>query len=115
MACWGGGARVQTTYTFLGCARYAAGRRSGVGARLAREGGVEALVMCLIGECGESEAAKQDTFCDVVLGSMVGKLDIIDGDHKEGTLSGSSKGKEHICDIKESTLQPCSSKGKETI
>src|SRR5215216_492297 len=64
------------------------------------------------------------TFCDAGLGSTTSKSDLIDGDHEEGTLSGSSKGKEPICsskgkapvcDIREGTLQPCSSKGKEPI
>ena len=66
----------------------------------------------------------KDTFCDAGLGSSAGKSDLIDGDHEEGTLSVSSKGKEPICsskgkapicDIRERTLQPCSSKGKEPI
>ena len=66
----------------------------------------------------------KDTFCDAGLGSTASKSDLIDGDHEEGTLSGSSKGKEPICsskgkalvwDIREGTLQPCSSKGKEAI
>ena len=66
----------------------------------------------------------KDTFCDAGLGSMASKSDLIDGDHEEGTLSGSSKGKEPICsskgkapvcDIREGTLQSCSSKGKEPI
>ena len=66
----------------------------------------------------------KDTFCDAGLGSIASKSDLIDGDHEEGTLSSSSKGKEPICcskgkvpvcDIKEGTLQPCSSKGKEPI
>ena len=66
----------------------------------------------------------KDTFCDVGLGSTASKSDLIDDDHKEGTLSGSSKGKEPIFsskgkapvyDIREGTLQPCSSKGKEPI
>ena len=47
----------------------------------------------------------KDTFCDAGLGSTTSKSDLIDGDHKEGTLSGSSKGKEPIC----------SSKGKEPV
>ena len=72
-------------------------------------------------------------FYDTGLGSTASKSDLIDGDHEEGTLSGSSKGKEPICsskgkepiysskgkapvcDIREGTLQPCSSKGKEPI
>ena len=33
------------------------------------------------------------TFCDAGLGSTASKSDLIDGDHEEGTLSGSSKGK----------------------
>ena len=66
----------------------------------------------------------KDTFCDAGLGSTASKSDLIDGDHEEGTLSGSSKGKEPICsskgkapvcNIREGTLQPCSSKGKEPI
>ena len=66
----------------------------------------------------------KDTFCDTSLGSIASKSNLIDSDHEEGTLSGSSKGKEPIfssngkesvCDIKEGTLQPCSSKGKEPI
>lgn len=57
----------------------------------------------------------KDMFCDAGLGSSAAKSDLIDGDHEEGTLSGSSKGKEPICDIREGTLQPCSSKGKEPI
>jgi hypothetical protein len=57
----------------------------------------------------------KDTFCDAGLGSSATKSDLIDGDHEEGTLSASSKGKEHICDIREGTLQPCSSKGQEPI
>ena len=66
----------------------------------------------------------KDTFCDAGLASTASKFDLIDGDHEEGTLSGSSKGKEPIysskgkepiCDIREGTLQPCSSKGKEPI
>ena len=66
----------------------------------------------------------KDTFRDAGLGSTASKLDLINGDHEEGTLSGSSKGKEPICsskgkepvcDIREGTLQPFSSKGKETI
>ena len=66
----------------------------------------------------------KDTFCDASLGSTASKLDLIDGDHDEGTLSGSSEGKEPICsskgkapvcDIREGSLQPCSSKGKEPI
>jgi len=66
----------------------------------------------------------KDTFCDAGLGSTASKSDLIDDDHEEGTLSGSSKGKEPICsskgkasvcDIREGTLQPCSSKGKEPI
>ena len=35
----------------------------------------------------------KDTFCDAGLGSAASKSDLIDGDHEEGTLSGSSKGK----------------------
>ena len=35
----------------------------------------------------------KDTFCDAGLGSTASKSDLIDGDHEEGTLSGSSKGK----------------------
>ena len=63
-------------------------------------------------------------FCDAGLGSTASKSDLIDDDHEEGTLSGSSKGKEPICSSKgkelvcnigEGTLQPCSSKGKEAI
>ena len=66
----------------------------------------------------------KDTFCDAGLGSIASKSDLIDSDHEEGTLSGSSKGKEPICsskgkapvcDIREGTLQPFSSKGKEPI
>ena len=66
----------------------------------------------------------KDTFCDAGLGSTTSKSDLIDGDHEDGTISGSSKGKEPICsskgkvsvcDIREGTLQPCSSKGKEPI
>ncbi|KAE8801437.1 La-related protein 6 [Hordeum vulgare] len=57
----------------------------------------------------------KDTFCDAGLGSTTANLDLIDGDHKEGTLSGSSKGKDPIYDITEGTLHPCSSKGKEAI
>ena len=66
----------------------------------------------------------KDTFCDAGLGSTASKSDLIDGDHQEGTLSGSSKGKEPICsskgkapvcDIRDGTLHPCSSKGKEPI
>ena len=57
----------------------------------------------------------KDTFCDAGLGSSSAKSDLIDGDHEEGTLSASSKGKEHICDIREGTLQSFSSKGKEPI
>ncbi|KAE8821281.1 hypothetical protein D1007_00669 [Hordeum vulgare] len=40
---------------------------------------------------------------------------IDDADTDEGTLSICSKGKESIRDIREGTLQPCSSKGKELI
>ena len=57
----------------------------------------------------------KDTFCDAGLGSTASKSDFIDGDHEEGTLSGSSKRKEPICDIREGTLQSSSSKGKEPI
>ena len=66
----------------------------------------------------------KDTFCDAGFGSTTSKSDLIDGNHEEGTLSGSSKGKEPICsskrkapvcDIREGTLQPCSSKRKEPI
>ena len=66
----------------------------------------------------------KDTFCDTGLGSIASKSGLIDGDHEEGTLSDSSKGKEPICsskgkdpicNIREGTLQPCSSKGKEPI
>ncbi|KAE8803341.1 La-related protein 6 [Hordeum vulgare] len=57
----------------------------------------------------------KDTFGDVGLGSTAAKLDLIDGDHKEGTLSGSTKGREPICDIREGIQQPCSSNGKEHI
>ena len=66
----------------------------------------------------------KDMFCDAGLGSTASKSELIDGDHEEGTLSGSSKGKdpifssngkEPVCDIREGTLQPCSSKGKEPI
>ena len=58
------------------------------------------------------------------MGSTASKLDLIDGDHEEGTLFGSfkweepicsPKGKALVCDIREGTLQPCSSKGKEPI
>ena len=58
------------------------------------------------------------------MGPTASKSYLIDDDYEEGTLSGSSKGKEPICsskgkelvrDIKEGTLQPCSSKGKEPI
>ena len=38
----------------------------------------------------------KDTFYDAALGSTASKSDLIDGDHEEGTLSGSSKGKEPI-------------------
>ena len=72
----------------------------------------------------------KDTFCDADLGSTASKSDLIDGDHEDGTPSGSSKGKEPIysskgkepiysskgkepvCDIRESTLQYCFSNGK---
>ena len=66
----------------------------------------------------------KDTFCDAGLGSTASKSDLMDGDHEEGTLSSSSKGKEPIYsskgkapvyDIREGTLQLCSSKGKEPI
>ena len=66
----------------------------------------------------------KDTFCDAGLGSTASKSDLIDGDHEEGSLFGSYKGKEPICsskgkapvcDNREGTLQPCSSKGKEPI
>ena len=66
----------------------------------------------------------KDMFCVAGLGSTTSKSNLIDGDHEEGTLSGSSKGKEPICssngkapvyDIREGALQPCSSKGKEPI
>ena len=66
----------------------------------------------------------KDMFYDAGLGSTASKSDLINGDHEEGTLSGSSKGKEPICSskgiapvckIREGTLQPCSSKGKEPI
>ena len=57
----------------------------------------------------------KDTFCDTGLGSTASKSDLIDGDHEEGTRSGSSKGKEPVCHIREGTLQPCYSKGKEPI
>jgi hypothetical protein len=66
----------------------------------------------------------KDTFCDAGLGSTASKSDLIDGNHEEGTLSGSSKGKEPICsfkgkepvcDIREGTLQSFFSKGKEPI
>ena len=57
----------------------------------------------------------KDTFYDACLGSTASKSDLINGDHEEGTLSGSSKGKAPVCDIREGTLQPCSSKGKEPI
>ena len=57
----------------------------------------------------------KDTFCGAGLVSTASKSDLIDGDHEEGTLSGSSKGKVLVCDIREGTLQSCSSKGKEPI
>ena len=66
----------------------------------------------------------KETFCDAGLGCTASKSDLIDGDHEEGTLSGSSKekepicfskGKEPVCDIREGTLQSCSSKGKDPI
>ena len=66
----------------------------------------------------------KDTFYDASLGSTATKLDLIDGDHEKGTLSGSSKGKQPICsskgkapvlNIRDGTLQLCSSKGKEPI
>ena len=66
----------------------------------------------------------KDTFCAAGLGSTASKSDLIDGDHEGGTLSDSSKGKDpicsskgkaHVCDIGEGTLQPCSSNGKEPI
>ena len=40
----------------------------------------------------------KDTFYYAGLGSTASKSDLINGDHEEGTLSGSSKGKEPICD-----------------
>ena len=46
----------------------------------------------------------KDTFRDVGLGSTASKSDLIDSDHEEGTLSGSSKGKAPVCDIREGTL-----------
>ena len=55
----------------------------------------------------------KDMFCDAGLGSTASKSDLIDGDHEEGTLFGSSKGKEPIWssngkepvyDIREGTL-----------
>ena len=66
----------------------------------------------------------KDTFCNAGLGSTASKSDLIDDDHEDGTLSGSSKGKEPICsskgkapvcNVREGTLQSCSSKGKEPI
>ena len=57
----------------------------------------------------------KDTFYDAGFGSTASNSDLIDSDHEEGTLSGSSKGKVPVCDIREGTLQPCSSKGKEPI
>ena len=39
----------------------------------------------------------KDTFCDAGLGSTASKSDLINGDHEEGTLSGSSNGKDPIC------------------
>ncbi|EMS51604.1 ABC transporter B family member 2 [Triticum urartu] len=64
------------------------------------------------------------TRSDAGLGFTASKSDLIDGDHEDGTLSGSSKGKEPICsskgkapvcNIREGTLQSRSSKGKEPI
>ena len=42
----------------------------------------------------------KDTFCDAGFGSTASKSDLIDGDHDEGTLYGSSKWKEPICSSK---------------
>ena len=62
----------------------------------------------------------EDTFCDADLGSIASKSDLMDGDHEEGTLSGSSKGKSPSTRQRAKrpsarTLQLCSSKGKEPI
>ena len=48
----------------------------------------------------------KDTFCDTGLGSTASKSDLIDSDHEEGTLFGSSKGKAPVCGIREGTLHP---------
>ena len=57
----------------------------------------------------------KDTFCDAGLGSTASKSDLIDGDHEEGTLFVSSKGKEPVCDNMERIQGPCSSHGNEPI
>ena len=42
----------------------------------------------------------KDMFCDAGLGSTASQSDPIDDDHEEGTLSGSSKGKQPISSSK---------------
>ena len=46
----------------------------------------------------------KDTFYDAGLRSTTSNSGLIDSDHEEGTLSGSSKGKAPVCDIREGTL-----------
>ena len=51
------------------------------------------------------------------LGSLIAKSDLIDHDHdhEEGTHEGSSKVKQPICDIRESTMGLCSSNWKDPV
>ncbi|KAE8785244.1 La-related protein 6 [Hordeum vulgare] len=46
----------------------------------------------------------KDKFCNAGLGSTTPKTNLIENIHEEGTLSGSSKGKEPTWDIREGTL-----------
>ena len=49
------------------------------------------------------------------LGSSIAKSYLIDHDHEEGTLKGSFKVKQPICDIRECTMGLCSSNWKDPV
>ncbi|KAE8786137.1 hypothetical protein D1007_40040 [Hordeum vulgare] len=53
--------------------------------------------------------------CGGGLGSSIGKSDLIDHDHEDGTRKGSSKVKQRICDIRERTMGMCSSNWKDSV
>ncbi|KAE8794238.1 La-related protein 6 [Hordeum vulgare] len=57
----------------------------------------------------------KDMLCGGGQGSSIAKTDLIDHDHEEGTHKGSSKVKQHICEMRECTMGLCSSNWKDPV